>query len=361
MGPSGRARGQLLRRPELEDLARGCAVLGSGGGGDVELPLLQAGTALEHAGHVRVVSIDDVEPGTLVMPVAGWGAPTVGIEKLGSGREGMLLRDAVERWFGREVGALMAGEIGGGNGVLPFAWAAAMGLPVVDADGMGRAFPEGPQCVMNLAGLSPAPAFFADEHGNVVTISPVDPDWYERLARTIAVVFGGVVAGAEYVMDGAAVGAATVPGSVTNAVALGRAIRRDGIDGLLDAGAIKLVGGKVTDVDRRTTGGFAVGEVIVEGTGEDRGRTVRIHVQNENLLAMEGDTPLAIVPDLITLVDEATGTAVPTERVRFGQRVVALGIACPDVWRGSEGLRVAGPAHFGYELDYVPVEDLIGA
>ena len=36
----------------------------------------------------------------------------------------------------------MSCEIGGGNGLEPLAIGARMGLPVVDADFMGRAFPE---------------------------------------------------------------------------------------------------------------------------------------------------------------------------------------------------------------------------
>ena len=38
--------------------------------------------------------------------------------------------------------AVMSCEIGGGNGLEPLAIGARMGLPVVDADFMGRAFPE---------------------------------------------------------------------------------------------------------------------------------------------------------------------------------------------------------------------------
>ena len=56
----------------------------------------------------------------------------------------------------QRVAALMAAEIGGGNGLLPITWAARLGLPLVDADGMGRAFPEVPQVTMHLAGISPA-------------------------------------------------------------------------------------------------------------------------------------------------------------------------------------------------------------
>jgi DUF917 family protein len=172
-----------LGEAELQDFAQGCAILGSGGGGDVEAVVLQARAAIEARGPVTVVGLEDLADDDLVMPVAGWGAPTVGIEKLGSGREGVALAAAVERWFGTPVAAIMAGEIGGGNGVVPVAIAAELGLPLVDADGMGRAFPEGPQVAMHVAGLSPTPAFLADEFDNLVTLAPSDGDWFERLAR----------------------------------------------------------------------------------------------------------------------------------------------------------------------------------
>jgi DUF917 family protein len=254
----------------------------------------------------------------------------------------------------------MAGEIGGGNGVQPLAWAAAMDLPLADADGMGRAFPEGPQVAMHVAGLSPAPAFLADEHGNVVTLEPVDGDWYERLARTITVAFGGSAWGADFVMSAEVARGATVRGSVSSAVAIGRARREAGVDGVLAVtGGFRLIGGKVTEVERRTTGGFARGEVVVAGTGDDRGREVRLHVQNENLRATDGDRPLAMVPDLITILDEVTGSAIPTERVRFGQRVVVVAIPCDRVWRTDAGLAVAGPQAFGFPDLYRPVEELV--
>ena len=166
----------------LDAFARGCAVLGTGGGGDTRTSLLAALAATAAHGPVEVVSLDDLDDDALVLPVAGWGAPTVGIEKFESGEEGRALRDAAERWFGRPVAALMPGEIGGGNGVQPVAWAAELGLPLADADAMGRAFPEGDMASMHVLGVSPSPAFFADERGNVVTATPPDALWLERIA-----------------------------------------------------------------------------------------------------------------------------------------------------------------------------------
>src|SRR5689334_16497763 len=137
----------------LDDHARGCAILGTGGGGDTYASVLAARAALEQHGSVDVLDLQTMPDDALILPVSGWGAPTVGIEKLASGQEGAALVRMAERWFGRPVEALMIGEIGGGNGVDPVTWAAALGLPLVDADGMGRAFPEGDMAVMHVAGV----------------------------------------------------------------------------------------------------------------------------------------------------------------------------------------------------------------
>jgi DUF917 family protein len=342
---------------QLHDYAQGCAILGSGGGGDVDAVVMQTAAALTTNGAVDVVDLDDLPDDALVMPVAGWGAPTVGIEKLGSGKEGATLADAVARWFEQPVAAVMAGEIGGGNGVLPLAIAAELRLPLVDADGMGRAFPEGPQVSMHIAGLSPAPVFLTDEHDNVVTLHPVDGDWYERLARTVTVAFGGTALGADFVMPASTARDTTVRGTVSLALDLGRAVRTGGAGAVTEVGrGSTLIRGKVADVERRTTAGFARGTVTVDGTGEDRGRLLEIHVQNENLLATEGGRHRAMTPDLITLVDETSGQAIPTERVRFGHRVTVLALSCADVWRTERGLAVAGPAAFGFDTPYLPID-----
>ena len=87
----------------VEDFATGCAVLGTGGGGDVGPELLQARAAIASAGPVEVLTLDELPDDALVVPIGGWGAPTVGLEKLGSGREGLAIVTAVERAFDRKV------------------------------------------------------------------------------------------------------------------------------------------------------------------------------------------------------------------------------------------------------------------
>jgi hypothetical protein len=147
--------------------------------------------------------VDELPGDDMIMPCGGIGAPLVGLEKIEAGDEGERLRNLMQRQTGRTVAALMAGEIGGGNGLVPVAWAARMGLPVVDADGMGRAFPLASQVTMELAGISPCPAVMTDERGNVVVFRTISGDWAERLERAAAAEFGGLGSSADFPLTAA--------------------------------------------------------------------------------------------------------------------------------------------------------------
>jgi uncharacterized protein len=263
------------------------------------------------------------------------------------------------------VAALMAAEIGAGNGVLPVTWAARLGLPVVDADGMGRSFPEVPQVTMNLAGISPCPAVMTDERGNLVVFRTISGDWAERLERAAAVEFGGAASSTEFSLTAAQARGATVRNSVSKAIRIGEAIGAAAgspVTALIaEIDAFRLVTGKVLDVERRTTSGFVRGSVVVEGLGEEAGRLIRLEFQNENLVALERGRVLASVPDLITVLDSETADAILTETIRYGQRVTVVAFACDPVWRTERGMAVTGPRAFGYDFDYLPVEELARA
>ena len=356
---------RLLDPDSLRALSRGCAILGAGGGGDAYVTLLQALQATEDFGPVPLVDLDELPDDALIMPCAGIGATTVVLEKFENGDEGARLRDHLQFMTGRPVAALMSTEIGGGNGLLPITWAARIGLPVVDADGMGRAFPEVPQVTMHLAGIPVSPAVMTDERGNLVVFRTISGHWMERLERAAAVEFGGAASSTEFSLTAAQARGATVRNSVSMAIRIGEAIagaKGSPVDALIaEIDAFKLVTGKVLDVERRTTSGFVRGSVVIEGLREDTGRLIRLELQNENLVALERGRVLASVPDLITVLDSETADAIATESIRYGQRVTVIAFACDPVWRTERGIAVAGPRAFDYEFDYVPVEELAGA
>jgi DUF917 family protein len=348
---------------ELPDIARGCSVLGAGGGGEAYTATLKALQAIEDHGPLRLVDFDELPSDGIVMSCGLLGAPTVTIEKLGSGDEGLHLREEVERLFEAPVVALMCAEIGGSNGMEPFAWAARMGLPVLDADGMGRAFPEVQMITMELAGIPAGPAVVVDERGHRVVIRDAHGHWAERLERAIAIAVGGIAASAEYTMTVAQARTSTVPGTVSLARRIGQAIsgaESDPVAAVVEAtGAGRLLRGKVVDVEQHFGDGFVRGVATIEGTGADAGLTMTIDIQNEYLVARVNGAVRATVPDIITLLDEQTGEAIHTERLKYGQRLVAIVIPCAPVWRSEIGLQTAGPKAFGHDLPYVPVEQLV--
>jgi DUF917 family protein len=222
---------------------------------------------------------------------------------------------------------------------------------------MGRAFPEVSQVTMHLAGISPSPAVMTDERGNLVVFRAVSVDWMERLERAAAIGFGGAASSTEYALTASQAREATVRNSVSLAISIGEAVGRSAGDPvaamIAQLGAFRLIIGKIQDVERRTTSGFAAGSVSIEGLGQE--------LQNENLVALERGQVLASVPDLISVLDSETADAIGTERIAYGQRVTVIAFACAPIWRTERGIALTGPRAFGYDFDYSPVEELADA
>lgn len=347
----------------IHDLAVGATILGTGGGGDPYVGTMMAIRAIETHGPVPVIDVDAVPDG-LVLPVAMMGAPTVLIEKVPSGREFERVVRAVERRLGQPAVAVMSAEAGGLNSTVPVVAAAELGLPLLDADGMGRAFPEIPMCSMNLAGVSATPMAITDEKGNLGLLETIDNAWTERLSRTATVAMGGSAIIALYPMAAEQIPTAVIPGTLSRAIRIGQTLRyaraagQDVFHDLLAVTSGRLLfHGKVSDVLRRTTGGFARGEATIAGLDEDAGTALRLEFQNEHLVAIRDDRPIATVPDLITVLDSESHTPVTTEGIRYGQRVTVIGIPCDPIWRTPEALALVGPRYFGYPFDYVSVQE----
>jgi DUF917 family protein len=156
-----------------------------------------------------------------------------------------------------------------------------------------------------------------------------------------------------------------VQGTVSLARRIGELLRAAEVEPVAELVAelngFRLLQGKVADVERRTTGGFVRGSALIEGLGGDTRRSLRIEIQNENLVARDGERVVASVPDIITVLDDDSGSAITTERLRYGQRVSVVALRCDPIWRSERGLATAGPRAFGYDFDYVPVEELHAA
>ena len=361
-------------RDSIGDLARGAAFLGTGGGGDPYIGSLLLEQAMRTNPSVTILDVDEVPEDALVIPSAMMGAPTVLIEKLPNGGEAEIALRRLERELGRQAFATMPAEIGGLNALLPLTLAARLGLPVVDADGMGRAFPEIQMSTFHIYGHWISPLAIVDEHFNCVMIDSVDDFAAERLARSTVVAMGATCQICGFKLSGADLRQSAVRGTLTAAIGIGRAIRvaresgKDPFDALLGflrttpyyANSAILFDGKIVDLERRTTGGFARGSVRIEALTPWTG-TMEIQFQNEHLVARHDGRIRTIVPDLICMVDRETAEPITTEAMRYGQRVKVFGVSAAPVMRSERALAVFGPRAFGIDEDFVPIEQLIAA
>ncbi len=354
-----------LAERDLDDLALGAAILGTGGGGDPYIGKLLAQQAIREHGPVTVVELDEVGDEDLIVPVAMMGAPTIMVEKLASGDEILAAVDALESYLGRAATHTISAEVGGINSVFPFVVAAKRRLPIVDADMMGRAFPELQMVIPTMYGISATPMAMADEKGNAVLLSTIDNRWTERFARSVVVDMGAAAMITLYALTGAQAKEATVGGTLALSQELGRLVREaraahtDPIAAVTERlGGFRLFQGKVADVARRTEGGFARLEARLEGLGADAGGTLVVRSQNEHLVALRDGSLAASTPDLIVVLEFDSGEPITTESLRYGFRVTVVGAPCDPRWRTEAGLELVGPRYFGYDVDYVPVEEL---
>lgn len=356
---------QFLSEDNIEQIAIGAAVLGTGGGGDPYIGKLMAKRAIQQYGPVKVLTLDDVKDDDLIVPVSMIGAPSVMAEKIPSEEQIIKCLDAMENTIQKKASAVMPIEVGGVNSLIPIIAAARKGIPVVNADAMGRAFPEAHMVTFYLDGHKPDPITLADERGNVISANPANGPWSEKIARALTVEMGGSASMCDYALEGKVIKQSAIPDTLSLAASIGEILLKkyEGEETALQALLEKLQGymlitGKLSMIHRKVDGGFTKGTAEIIGMDNDKNRKITLHFQNEQLLVTEGENPLAITPDLISVLDKETGLPITTEQLKYGARVTVIAYPCHEKWRSVKGIEVAGPSYFGYTTAYRTVEEL---
>ncbi len=355
---------KIIDETALDELALGAAVLGTGGGGDPYIGKIMSRQAIREYGPIQLMELDELEDDDLVVPSAMMGAPTVMVEKMPSGDDVLNAFETIGRYLNQPIRATMSIEAGGLNSVVPLYLAARLQIPLVDCDGMGRAFPELQMVTHTIFGKSATPMAMSDERGNTILLETIDNKWAETFARSITVDMGATALIALYAATVGELKECAVHGTMSRAREIGRVIMnarlqetnpvetvRAALDGFL------LFQGKMSDVERRTEGGFARGDAYIDGVGAYEGKRLRLSFQNEHLAARIDGEFVVTVPDLIAVLDLETAEPITTEGLRYGFRVAVIAFPCAPQWRTEAGIALVGPRYFGYDVDYISVEE----
>ncbi|AJE47050.1 DUF917 domain-containing protein [Celeribacter indicus] len=348
---------------DIAPLATGAWVLGTGGGGSPYHGFLNLRKLYRQGHRVNVIGAEELDDDAMVAVVSNMGAPVVGLERIADPATQVGAIRMMERFLGRRFDAIMALEIGGGNALQPFTAAALMDLPVIDADSMGRAFPEAQMTSFSVGKLQMFPLTLQDIRDNAVIVERAASwKWMERLSRKACVEVGSIAATCKAPRSGAEVKTWGIRGTVAKAVRIGRAIaaaraaHEDPVAAVVEQeNGLLMFTGRVWDVERNTTEGFLRGRVELEGLQGDKGRRLSVDFQNEYTLATCDGTPLVSVPDLICLLDSVSGEAIGTEMLRYGQRVSLIALPAPPVFTSPDGLACVGPRCFGHDMDFISV------
>ncbi len=359
---------------DVRDMARGAVLLGSGGGGDPYVGELYLRNQLTEGRCPTILKASELADDAFVISIAGVGAPTVITEHLVSTRTLLRLLEASEKFYGRKIDALISAEIGGVNSMFPLALGTRAGIPIVDGDGMGRAFPHLEMTTFGVYGCAATPSVLMDDSGNVVHVHTTTNRIAEDVVRSVCASLGSMIFGSFYPMSGRQVKQVTVHDTVTHTLEIGRRIRAaresqlDPVKGVLQfldspnegRYARELFNGRITDVLHETRDGWHWGRVLISsGAGVEP--EFRVEIQNEYLVARHHGRTVTIVPDLIAILDAESAEPLTAEMLAYGQRVRVIGYSAAPIMRRPECLKVFGPRLFGIDEDFRPVEELVEA
>ncbi|CAF2860431.1 unnamed protein product [Rotaria sp. Silwood2] len=342
---------------DIEYIAYGTAILGCGGGGESYHCKLWCLEVLREGKYKMLVVPPSYfySSSDLIVGIGFMGAPTVSHELLPNGHECLEAVNVIEKYLSKKIVGIHSGEIGGANGLMGLLVAAKKQIFCIDCDSMGRAFPCLTQFLPFIHGLPVTPSCLCDVRGETIICTDgivSTPQELEDVFREECTKRGLCVGVALPPITGEQLQKNILHHSLSRAWFLGEAKfnhRINAIQAVARAGhgRVLISDGKVINVERHTTGGFARGHVFIETTG----RTLIIDFQNENLIArFDNGEIVASVPDLITLVEEDSAEPIATEVVKYGHRVSVLVLPAPEPLTTPQALQHVGLQAFGYDF-----------
>lgn len=362
---------RILTRENLMDILYGCAILGTGGGGELDEGIEMIDEALAAGKTFRLVTFDELAPQDIIGTPYACGAISPPTEeearkfaRLKEPEESfyLLCKKQLEAFMGKSLGAVISTELGAANTATALYVGAMTDCPIVDGDPAGRSVPALQHSTYYLKGVPMCPMSVMNRFGEGAVFTNVcDDERGEDLVRALAVASGNLIAVLDHVNTAAVLKDAVIRGAISQAERIGKAFREakraqgDFVGAVVAAGQGKeMFRGVVEKSGFETRDGYTFGETLVSGRGAFAGHTLRIWYQNENIISWLDDAFYVTVPELICAFDMENALPQLNPHAREGAELAVVALPAPAEWTTPRGLEVFGPRSFGYAVDYVP-------
>ncbi|MHA6260321.1 DUF917 domain-containing protein [Sporosarcina sp. CAU 1771] len=353
----------MLTQQEAEDILYGASVYGTGGGGDFEAGLKLVQNIYRNGKHVNIISLEEVEDDWFVASPYYVGSVAPAKKEVTEKLANLTLSTkhvstiaalTLERHLGKKLNAVIATELGAN-----IAWAmevaAILDIPLIDADPAGRAVPELSHTTFNLHDVSIAPFALSNQYGEVLLVEAVgNHDRAEEHARSFAISSGNFAGICDHPVDGKVLKESVIANTILNSEQMGRALREANsrgvspVDSMIKVGkGNQLIEGIITSANWEDVGGFIEGEINI--TSFEGGELLTIWFRNEFMYARSNGEIIAIIPELISVINLEDGLPILNPSCKEGMKVAVLTFPAPKMWETEKGLSLYGPEYIGFD------------
>lgn len=368
---------RLTTKQEVEDFVRGCTFFATGGGGLPKNGIRSLMTELEAGNNIGWVDVSEISDDAMsccpflmgsiaphnenvIKEMASYGMT----DETSVNPEGERMAKAIEEleaYSKKKFSVVVPIELAGANTAAAMAAAAKRGMVTVDGDYTGRAIPEIVQITFNYNGHNLLPVASVDEWNNICIIkSANNPRTTEHIGKLISVAGYGLAGQAGMALDGKNLRKTVIPGTLSECYAAGKLLRESkeaGLDPVTELmkklNGYELGRGIITAKDDYDADGYYWGTVTV-----DCGKTeLKYWFKNENHIVWKNGEPYITSPDIIAAIDLETGEPVPNPLSYVGQKIALVALPCKPQQKDSKLLT---PRYFGFNIDHIPVEEIMG-
>ncbi len=367
----------VLTREDIEPLLKGLAVFGTGGGGSPLFGKAIMENDFKKGRKYGLVDAQDIKDDSLVVSGGIMGSvgaiDTLGIDSIVQHWEErfelMQALQVMEELFGKKVDYLVPFELGGLNTPVILSLGARAGIPVINGDGLGRAAPETQMTSFLGHGISLTPMPLVDDKGNIIIVKDSQNIFFpDEIGRWMITKAGGMGANNHYPMSGKQLKSSLVPGTITKALKVGKAIinsqdkQKSAVNVISSLiGGHLLFRGIVEEVKEEDRGGFLHKVVVVKGINKNSNRRTKLIIKNEVMLCQVEEKVACIFPDLVIVLSSKTGKAIMSSHLEKGQDISIVIAPCHsrlrEASKSPQGKLAFNPVRFGYkDLEYLPLE-----